>query len=369
MAERDDDALRALVEDAFVRLDARLSVDAPTLARQLDTWCRGLAGGGRREDYFLDPSGFPILLLPWWFEASTVGRHDLAFGRDLVYASLTGYLVIRLIDDLMDADPTFERSMTPALLVLHTEFLTVLARSFRPADPVWDDIARWSAASAETAAVDARASWIDRITFEQVSARKTIGARIPLSAMASHHGRRDALAPWLAFVDALGRWHQMANDTRDWARDLAAGRPSYVLTTAADRSGAGGSIEGWMIGEGIDWAFDELAGWMGEARSAALGLGSDGLLAWLDGRAAAMAAKRDRLSSDLPALRDLATAMAGGRRGGRDSGPPATDPVGDEAQGQARDHEHHGHRDQDREPLGEPQLAVQEDREGRIPAG
>lgn len=292
----------------MVRLDRRLKGDAPTLARHVAAWTRSLAGGASPERYFTEPSAFPLLLLPWWLEESVTAEHDPAFGRDLVYSSVTGYLAVRLVDDLMDGDATFERPMTAAIIVLQTEFRSAVAPAFPAGHPFWDDLERWSVQSAELAARDAELRRIDRSTFELISARKTIGAKIPLSAMASRYGRRDALPSWLEFVDIFGRWHQMANDTRDWARDLAAGRPSYFLTTATDQAGPGGSVGEWIVSGGLTWAYGELDGWMGELESMAARLGSRSLVTYIDGRARMTADERSRVEASMPALRRLAEA-------------------------------------------------------------
>jgi len=304
-----DPALARSVGRAFERLDARLAVASPTLAGQVATWTRALAHDARPERYFLDPSGFPLLLLPWWLEGSLAGGHDAGFGDDLVYSSVTGYLVVRLVDDLMDRDAPIELAVAPAVIVLHGEFLGALAPHFEAGHAFWDELRRWSGASAEMAAVDAGLTRIDRATFERVSARKTVGAKIPLAAVAHHLDRRSELGPWLDLVDVLGRWHQMADDVRDWARDLAGGRMTYFLSEAADRAGADGSIGAWIVGDGLAWAHAELDGWMEALTSMASGIDSPPLTAYVQARARAATASRARLMRELPALRRLADAL------------------------------------------------------------
>lgn len=301
-----DPSLARSVSSAFERLDARLAVTSPTLAAHVASWVRALARDARPERYFLDPTGFPLLLLPWWLEGSLVGRHDRDFGDDLVYSSVTGYLVVRLVDDLMDRDAPVDPAVTPAVIVLHGEFLGALSPHFPVGHAFWDELRRWSDASAEMAALDAGLTRIDRATFERVSARKTVGARIPLAAVAHHLDRRPDLGPWLDLVDVLGRWHQMANDVRDWARDLAGGRMTYFLSEAGDRAGDDGSIGAWIVGDGLDWAHAELDAWMKALTSMAGRIDSPPLTAYLEARARAAADSRARVMRELPALRRLA---------------------------------------------------------------
>jgi hypothetical protein len=304
-----DPALARSVSRAFERLEARLAVVSPTLAGRVASWTRALAHDARPERYFLDPSGFPLLLLPWWLEGSLAGGHDPDFGDDLVYSSVTGYLVVRLVDDLMDGDEPIEPPLIPAVIVLHGESLGALTPYFENDHAFWDELRRWSAASAEMASVDADLSRIDRVTFERVSARKTVGAKIPLAAVAHHLGRRADLGPWLDLVDVLGRWHQMTNDVGDWARDLADGRMTYFLSEAAERAGPDGSIGAWIVGDGLVWAYAELDDWMDALTSMASAIDSPPLTSYLEARARAASARRARLMRELPALRRLADAM------------------------------------------------------------
>jgi hypothetical protein len=47
-------------------------------------------------------------------------------------------------------------------------------------------------------------------------ARKVVGASIPIAAVCHRYDRSELLAPWSAFVELLGRWHQMLNDPAVW---------------------------------------------------------------------------------------------------------------------------------------------------------
>jgi hypothetical protein len=301
--------LRALVGDAFGRLHRQLADDAPTLSRELAAWTETLAGTARPEDYFLDPSAFPMLLLPWWLEEAIAGEHDLRFAGDLVYSSVVGYLAVRLVDDLMDDDRSFERATVPAVIVLQAEFRSSLVPTFPSGHTFWEDLERWTRLSAELAAEDAELASVDRQAFERISARKTIGARIPMAAVAHRYGRREDLEPWLELADAMGRWHQMRNDLRDWARDLALGRQTYVLSEARAAVGQTGSIAGWVVGPGLPWAYGELDRRLGEVREAAARLGCLPLDAYIEQRARSDAEERDDVLAGLPALRALAEAM------------------------------------------------------------
>ena len=123
-----------------------------------------------------------------------------------------------------------------------------------------------------------------RSQFVETCARKTAGATVPLAAVACRAGRPEASQPWSELVERFGRWHQMLNDIRDWARDLALGRATYFLSEAERRSP--GAPASWVLREGIVWGTAELDAWMTDAIDAAAGLGSPPLLAYLEGRKA-----------------------------------------------------------------------------------
>jgi hypothetical protein len=316
--------LRAIVEDAIARFERRLTAAAPVLAGQTLAWVRALRADGSPTTYLTGPRAFPILLLPWWLEASLASRPDPALQADLVDAAIAGYLFVRMIDDLMDDDRDVPPAAVPALIVLHTEFQSVFARRFAADHPFWAEFRRASFAAAETASADATLEQVGRAEFERIAARKVAGAMIPIAAVCHAHGRADVLPAWADLVDRLGRWHQMRDDTLDWSRDELHGRTTYVLSEAARRRPGRPAIE-WIVEGGLGWAQDELDRRMDDAMAIARSLGSPDLVRYLEGRRADVDGQWAEMAAITAGIRDAAAAAATAAAGGARSrsGRPA----------------------------------------------
>jgi hypothetical protein len=299
--------LSALVANAMTRLRRRLGTSAPTLATSLRTWTRALAGGHRPERYFTHFEAFPMLLLPWWLEEVISGVPDRRFQSDLVYSTVCGYYVVRMIDNLMDDERPPEAEMLPALTVLHAEFIRTYYRYFPAEDPFWDTFTTSSLASAELAARDAANGPGTRAEFIETSARKIIGARIPVAAVAFRHGRPELNEPWFAFIDRFGRWHQMFNDIEGWQVDLERGRRTYFLSRAPATDRA--VVAEWVADDGLSWGFAELEGWMDESSAAAAVLRSPPLTAYLESRRQRFTAQREEILASVESLRQLSSAL------------------------------------------------------------
>jgi hypothetical protein len=263
-------------------------------------------------DYFTHVEAFPMLSLPWWMEESFAGGVDEAFQFDLAYSSVCGYYFVRLLDDTMDgvAPPS---DVLPAAIVFHTEFFATY-RSLFPSDHhFWDALERFSYDSAETASADARLSAVELNDFERISSRKVSGAKIPLAAVALRYGRDDRLGAWLAFVDLLGRWHQMRNDVLGWITDRERGRATYFLSEGSRRARAGEPISQWVVREGLSWAATELDRWMDELLDSARSIGSDPLIAYLQARREASMEQHGQIAREVETLSALANTL-GARR-------------------------------------------------------
>lgn len=306
---------------------------APVLGEHAERWMRSLAGDAPPERYFLHPRAFPAILLPWLAERAIRGRPLVGFQRDVVYSTVAGYYFVRLTDDLMDGEQV-PPPVVPLLIVLHAEFEQTYHRHFAAGHPFWDDLARSSYQAAETASGDASQQRITREHFLASSARKVAGAKIPIAAVCHHSGRSDLVAPWSAFVDLLGRWHQMLNDMVGWSRDLKRGTPTYFLSEAAEQAGGDGSIAEWVISEGYAWAMDQLGPWMAELRVSAHELGSPSIARYLEHRDAALLATWQDLRGEMGSLQRLARSLRGASMPSIELGDPAPD--GDRHEGDAR---------------------------------
>ena len=215
-------------------------------------------------DYFTHPEAFPMLLLPWWMEESINGAPDTTFQAEIAYSTVCGYYFVRLLDDLMDGESPPSAPVLPAMIVLHTEFQQTYGRLFPADHPFWRSFTRYSFEAAETASADAALDSVDLDQFARVSSRKIAGAKVPLAAVGHRYGRADLLDRWSDMVDLLGRWHQMRNDVQGWVSDRERGRATYFLSEAGRRSAGGESVPEWVARDGLDWATQQLDGWMNE---------------------------------------------------------------------------------------------------------
>jgi hypothetical protein len=309
MADPYPPELRESVRRSVRRSQRRLRRAAPTLAGHALGWMRGLAGGAEPAAYFLHPEAFPMLLLPWWLEEAMRGAPAVRFQEDLAYSTISGYYVVRMIDDMMDGERTPGARVLPVLMFFHAEFEQTYFRYFPHGHPFWDACNAATTASAEMASRDAGLSEVDRVLYLDISARKIAGARVPVAAVCHRYDRGDLIEPWFGLIDRLGRWHQMLNDIQGWRRDLEAGRATYFLSHGYREAGATGSVDEWVLGDGLPWGEAQLALWMDELLELAGGLGSPALVAYLEARSAAHRKEWRALDASLAVLRRLAATM------------------------------------------------------------
>jgi hypothetical protein len=302
-------ALRSLAAAAIARARRRLKKGAPTLAVHTVAWMRALSRGAPPEAYFTHARAFPMLLLPWWLEAMIRGSPAPAFQRDILYSTITGYYFVRMIDDLMDGEHPPRSESLPALIFFHTEFQQTYHRYFPYGHPFWGAFEDASYAAAETASRDAAPGKIDRAQFLATSARKIAGAKVPLAAVCHRYERPDLLEPWSAFVDLLGRWHQMLNDMHGWSQDLGRGTSTYFLSEASSRAEAEGSVAEWVVTDGFAWGMEELDIWMEDLLVAARQLDAPPLVTYLEARRAALRFEWQELRRSLVPLEVLASAL------------------------------------------------------------
>lgn len=274
-----------VLQDSHERLCARLQELAPGLSTLLLPWihtrpARGLAA----VDYYAHPLAFPVVQLPWWLEQALTGEVDHDAQRELLVSSMSGYYLIRLIDDVMDQSPQANPRLLPAVAVLHTLFQSVYLRCFDGWHPFWPRFhAAWAHCN-EAAVLDAHATEIDEASFEQLSARKVSAGIIPMEAVAWRCGRSALPPAWAALFPRLCAFHQRYNDLFDWQRDLASGAVTGFLTLAARRRQAGESTLAWVAREGFALERQRLALALDELDALAADTGSTDLIAWLQRR-------------------------------------------------------------------------------------
>lgn len=274
-----------VLQDSHERLCARLQELAPGLSTLLLPWihtrpARGLAA----VDYYAHPLAFPVVQLPWWLEQALTGAVDHDAQRELLVSSMSGYYLIRLIDDVMDQSPQANPRLLPAVGVLHTLFQSAYLDFFEGGHPFWPRFhAAWARCN-EAAVLDATAVEIDDETFERLSARKVSAGIIPMEAVAWRCGQSALPPAWAALFPKLCAFHQRYNDLFDWQRDLASGAVTGFLTLAARRRQAGESTLAWVAREGFALESARLERGLDELDTLAADTGSTDLIAWLQRR-------------------------------------------------------------------------------------
>lgn len=292
---------------------------APQTLQTLRSWLASLFGPVAPDTVFTRADAFPLLLLPWWLESS-VRQPDVSLQRELATSSISGYLYIRLIDNLMDGDGPGDASMLPTLSLLHTQFTEPFRKWFGHPHPFWEEFQGIWFETAEVTVRDSMFDSIDRLQFETISARKTGAAKIPVAATAYTLDQSSLLPDWYRFIDRFGCWHQMVNDLFGFHKDLRFGNTTYLLSEGRREVGSGESIESWFYRKGFNWAVQQLDGWMDELRSIGAGIGSSDVLAYLDARHVFLHDQAARVRSGLEALAEIGRVVDLGEVGATNRG-------------------------------------------------
>lgn len=296
-------ALQAIAARSVADLFADFEAAPDTLLR-LRSWLASLFGPVAPDKVFTRADAFPLLLLPWWLESS-VRQPDVSFQRELATSSISGYLYIRLIDNLMDGDAPADASMLPSLSLLHTRFTESFRKWFGHLHPFWEEFKGIWFETAEVTLRDSMLDSIDRGQFETISARKTGAAKIPVAATAYVLDRSDLLSDWYQFIDRFGCWHQMVNDLFGFHKDLRNGNTTYLLSEGRRVARSSESIESWFYRQGFNWAVQQLDGWMNDLRVTGARIGSQEALSYLDARHVHLHDQAARVRSGLEALAEI----------------------------------------------------------------
>ncbi len=300
--------LEQLISAAFERLHTTMSRVAPFMTQQVAQWIENLSAAvGSEQDYFKHPRAFPILLLPWWLEKTLVTNPDVAFHKDLVYSTISGYYHVRMVDNLMDGHAKGELPILPALAFFCSQFQMAYQRHFAHDHSFWNHFNEFLIQSCDVTIRDATMSDIDRDQFIQVAARKTCAVKIPLAAMCYKYERFSAFEPWVQFADLFGCWHQMRNDLYDWPQDLQCQTQTYFLSEARRQKRATESIVDWILRTGLDWGNQVLQTWMDELKILAVVLNNQDLVTYLDRREAMMLQKKEAIIRNIENITSLLT--------------------------------------------------------------
>jgi hypothetical protein len=302
------------LDEAHRRLCADLTRRAPALAERLLPWMAQRAvKGAAPTAYFTHPLAFPLLALPWWLEESLGATRDGELQTDLLVSSMSGYYLVRLIDDVMDGASEAEARLLPAVPVLHGVFQSTYGRWFERGHPFWQTFDAAWARCHEAAAVEATLDDIDEQAFLRVSAMKVSAGIIPLTAIAWQcHGGTLPL-PWARLFPRLCGFHQRYNDLFDWKRDLDNGAVTHFLSEGRRLRRAGESVLSWVAREGLDREVQRLEQDLRCLRNDAAQIASPGLDAWLRRREALLDEAADQARAGFAAVAPLLEALGAGR--------------------------------------------------------
>ena len=271
-------------------------------------WMDALSPTGEAPDYFLQPSMFPMLLIPAWMSRS-VGVWDEQFQSELVYSSVNAYYSIRLLDNVMDGHETCEKELLPLSAFFHAEFQSVYQRYFDVSHPFWSSFHSLWLQTADVVVREAQLTTMDFKNFWEIAANKLSAAKIPLVAVHHQLGGRTDLARWLAFCDELAAWWQFLDDLMDWYIDDQRRACTYFLCEAERRKDPGEPTLRWVLREGFEWGVETLEQWREGLKRLAHGLGSEDALNFFEDHSAMLMEGARNLLPGMRALQEVALAM------------------------------------------------------------
>lgn len=308
-----------VLDAAHERLGQELAQRAPALAQRLLPWmARRAAKGLAPTAYFTHPLAFPLLQLPWWLDESLGGEPNPALHEDLLVSSMSGYYLIRLIDDVMDRSSEAEPGLLPAVAVLHAAFHGPYQRWFSAAHPFWTTFGAAWVRCHEAAVVEAQLTDIDEQCFLRVSAVKVSAGIIPLTAVAwQRHGGNLPL-PWARLFPRLCAFHQRYNDLFDWKRDLDSGAVTGFLSEGRRLRRPGESLLAWVARDGFDREVGRLQAELKLLHDDAAQTDSRALIEWLRTRVALLAEAAEQARSGFAAAAPLFRALEAVAPPGRD---------------------------------------------------
>ena len=295
----DSRAVVAIVTGAAQRLDTDLKAALPRSAAVLGKQFPLAGSGALLVGSLLGPRSFPSLLVPFWMAPGT-SRDDREFLGEVAYSTLSGFLFIRLIDNVMDGDCSDEqRKLLPALGFFHTRFQSPYYHFFAEGHPFWTLFERAWDEHTDATTNDGLADVIDAGTFMLVAARKFSATKVPAAATALRYSMAERIEPWFQFIDHLGAFAQMANDFFDWHHDDKFGIRTYMRSEWSRRRVADESLASWYLREGFEWGRSLLFEWAVNLEREAISLESPQAVKWLAERIDVLRTDVDKLHRGL----------------------------------------------------------------------
>jgi hypothetical protein len=252
----------------------------PRLRAAFDDLASRLGLGRVREgeafvSYFVAPLALPVLQLPAWacrvaaLEGTPLPDES---EDDLIEAAATGYLHVRVQDDLIDEGtgrPAEAMLLAEALFVRHQ---SLIARVVGASEGFWRLFEeRWleydDAMILERELMDRREGY-DAAAFEQVL-RRTQPLVLPGAAALVRGGLADRVPILEEHVAHLARAHQLFHDLIDADKDFRMGNHTHVVQRCRGAEGREALIRNLMLEGGFDEITDEALAALEKAESAA----------------------------------------------------------------------------------------------------
>jgi hypothetical protein len=246
----------------------------PSLEASVTEWMHGFSRGRPFAEYFTPEWGFPLFQLPGILERRLTKHPDESFRQDLVYSTVSGYLFVRLIDDIMDKESRAALPLLPLSAFFHHEFELPYHRHFPHDHPFWSMFeSSWYECQSNTV-LTASFDEIDADRFEAIAAQRTLAAQIPLLALGCRYDEPDQAREFCRVVVDFGCFVQMADDLFDWPQDARAGISSYLISEYHRKRGAEEALVRWCAREGVEWATGVCLRWLQALEARALALAS-----------------------------------------------------------------------------------------------
>jgi hypothetical protein len=274
----------AIISEAAARLDRDLKAALPRSAPAVAEHFKLAGSHSLLVGSLLGPRSFPSLVIPFWMAPET-SWDDRQFVSDVAYSTLSGFLFIRLIDNVMDGDSSAaQRKLLPSLGFFHTRFQAPYYRYFSDGHPFWTFFERAWYEHTDATTNDGFTDVIDADTFMQVAGRKFSATKVPVAATALRYSTSEIIEPWFEFIDHLGRFAQMANDFFDWHHDDKFSIQTHIRSEWSRRRSGDESLATWYLREGFEWGLSLLEDWAANLEREAASLKSRHAERWLAGR-------------------------------------------------------------------------------------
>jgi hypothetical protein len=276
-----------------------------TLRNRVSPWLLGEFDGlMTRMRLLSDPAALahplaqPLVQFPAWV-SSAVDHGDGCTDRldDMVEATVTGYLYVRVHDDRLDddvGDADLAMFLADTFLIRHQ---TLIARHVGTDPRFWElfqSVAdRYADAMLLERRVLRRQAHYDAAVFERVLERSQ-PLVLPGAALLSVAGRWELLEPLQSFVRHTVRSGQLVDDLMDCLQDLERNRYTWVVRRLGGEQGSRAMLDR-LIGTGIDEVVNDVFADLESANNAAEAMGMTDAIEWAASRRQSVLDLRERM--------------------------------------------------------------------------